>query len=85
MQGTMIWFNVDKGHGFIDTEQGERLYVASDGFVPGELPKPRCKGHVVRFDREADGEEARAVNVSFVTTADPRRARIRSARGGHKL
>ncbi len=85
MQGTMIWFNVDKGHGFINTEQGERLYVALDGFAPGELPEARCKGQAVRFDREGEGDEPRAINVTFVTTADPRRARIRSARGGHKL
>ena len=84
MQGTMIWFNVDKGHGFINTEQGERLYVALDSSHPAKLPEPRCKGQVVRFER-AEGDEPRAVNVTFVTTADPRRARIRSARGGHKL
>ena len=85
MQGTMIWFNVDKGHGFINTEQGERLYVALDGFAPGELPPARCKGQSVRFEREDDVEQPRAVNVSFVTSIDPRRARIRSARGGHRL
>jgi len=85
MQGTMIWFNVDKGHGFINTEQGERLYVALDGFALGEVPQPRCKGQAVHFEREAEGDQPRAVNVTFVTSVDPRRARIRSARGGHKL
>jgi cold shock CspA family protein len=86
MQGTMLWFNVDKGHGFILTEQDERLYVARSGFLPGHQPEPRCKGQEVNFDRQADEANARAVNVSFATpAAAPRRARLRHARGGHSL
>jgi cold shock CspA family protein len=86
MEGTMLWFNVEKGYGYIETEQEERLYVASSGFQPDQEPAPRCKGHAVRFDREVvEGGEARAVNVTFLTTSDPRRARLRRARGGHSL
>ena len=36
MRGTMIWFNADKGHGFIRTEEDERLIVHADGFTDGE-------------------------------------------------
>ncbi|HET8606928.1 MAG TPA: hypothetical protein VFL66_07835 [Gaiellaceae bacterium] len=82
MQGTMLWFNVDKGHGFIRTEEDERLYVARDGFLPDHRPAPRCKGRAVRFDREATGADARAVNVSFVAREEPRRARLHGGRGG---
>jgi cold shock CspA family protein len=85
MQGTMLWFNLDKGHGFIWTEEGERLYVAHDGFLPDHQPEPRCKGRAVSFERETGDGEARAVNVSFVAREEPRRARLRAARGGHKL
>ena len=28
MRGTMVWFNEEKGHGYISTETGERLYVS---------------------------------------------------------
>ena len=81
----MLWFNADKGYGFIRTEHEERLYVDRDGFLPGHEPEPRCKGREVSFERQVSGDETRAVNVSFVAAADPRRARIRSARGGHRL
>ena len=85
MQGTMIWFNEAKGHGFIRTEDDERLYVARSGFLPGQEPRPRCKGHTVTFDREMHDDDAFAANVSFVVQEDPRRARIRSSRGGSRF
>ena len=31
MQGKLIWFNPDKRHGFILTEDGERLRVEESG------------------------------------------------------
>src|SRR5436309_11160875 len=49
MQGTMLWFNADKGHGFIRTEDDERLYVARAGFATDHEPQPRCKGRAVSF------------------------------------
>jgi cold shock CspA family protein len=85
MQGTMLWFNVDKGYGFIRTEDEERLYVARNGFLPDHQPERRCKGREVSFERETSDGDARAVKVSFVTREEPRRARLRSARSGHKL
>ena len=53
MNGTMLWFNAAKGHGFIRTEDGERLLIEADGLaqgrsttpVPGSEPRrrsPRC-------------------------------------------
>jgi cold shock CspA family protein len=86
MQGTMLWFNLDKGYGYIHTEQDERLYVASSGFCAGHQPEPRCKGRQVSFHRQVDEGSAHAVNVSFLApAAAPRRARLRHARGGHSL
>ncbi len=85
MRGTMLWFNVDKGYGFIHTEEDERLYVARNGFLPDHGPVPRCKGRVVTFQREAVEGTMRAVDVAFVTQSDPRRARLRHARGGSPL
>lgn len=86
MQGTMLWFNLDKGYGYIHTEHDERLYVARDGFRVGHQPEPRCKGRKVSFRRQVDDGNARAVNVTFLAPATaPRRARLRHARGGHSL
>jgi cold shock CspA family protein len=85
MQGTMLWFNLDKGYGFIDTEEGERLYVARTGFLPDHEPMQRCKGHTVSFDRQVCEGDTRAVGVSFVTRTEPQRARLRSHRSGRAL
>ena len=86
MHGTMLWFNVDKGYGFIQTEDGERLHVARSGFLPGHEPAPRCKGRPVSFERtDVEEGETRAVGVAFLPDVEPRRARLRHSRGGRSL
>jgi len=86
MQGTIVWFNLDKGHGFIRTEHDERLYVERSGFLPEHSPTERVAGRLVSFDREAAEGEPRAVNVVFPeAAAEPRRARLRHQRGGTAL
>jgi cold shock CspA family protein len=85
MHGTMVWFNVDKGYGFIRTEHDERLYVPRSSFLPGHQPEPRCKGREVSFERQVTETAVTAVNVSFVAAVEPRRARRRHGRGGHAL
>jgi cold shock CspA family protein len=85
MRGKMLWFNLEKGYGFIHTEDEERLYVAENGFLPDHRPPPRCKGRHVSFERTCSDGEPRAVNVAFIAQAEPRRARLHQARGGHPL
>jgi cold shock CspA family protein len=85
MLGTMLWFNLEKGHGFIQTQDGERLYVTDTGFLPGQEPAGRCRGREVTFDRHVAAADPCAVNVSFVEELRPRRARLRASRGGHAL
>jgi cold shock CspA family protein len=85
MQGTIVWFNLDKGFGFIRTEQDERLYVAQSGFAPDHAPTERVAGRDVTFDREDVEGEPRAVNVVFPIVRDARRARLRHQRGGTAL
>jgi cold shock CspA family protein len=85
MHGTMLWFNIDKGYGFIRTEHDERLSVARAGFRAGHEPEPRCKGREVVFAREAGDGEPYATDVCYVAREEPRRARLRSSRGGSKL
>jgi cold shock CspA family protein len=77
MEGTMIWFNPAKRHGFIRTEDGERLRVEEGGFASGPLGD-RCRGTKVTFDRiEAAADEPRAIRVAVVPLEAARRARSR--------
>lgn len=85
MLGSMLWFNPDKGYGFIRTDDDERLYVAASGFLPGHEPERRCRGRSVTFERQVEEGEARAVEVSFVAQPDARRARLRHSSGGRSL
>jgi cold shock CspA family protein len=74
----MLWFNPAKSHGFIRTDDGERLRVDEDGFAAGEPLGERCRGTRVSFDRTADEvEEARAVNVTVLPLFAANRARMR--------
>jgi cold shock CspA family protein len=81
----MLWFNAEKGFGFIQTEDDERLYVARADFLPDQAPTERCKGRLVTFERVVGEGDTRAVNVSFPPDADQRRARPRHSRGGSAL
>jgi cold shock CspA family protein len=81
MEGTMLWFNPAKRHGFVHTDEGERLRVDQEGLATGQLLGARCRGTRVSFDRAADQvEEARAVNVAIVPLIAARRARLRGRR-----
>jgi cold shock CspA family protein len=86
MRGAVIWFNLEKGYGFIRTEDEERLYVARDGFLRGHVPLERCAGRAVTFDRVGAEDDARAIEVAFIPDdGSPRRARLRSARSGVRI
>ena len=86
MDGAMLWFNVEKGYGYIQSEDDERLYVDSSSFLPGHEPKPRCKGLPVTFERQAHDGEPRAVDVAYAgSPPEARRARLRHSRGGSSL
>ncbi len=81
MEGTMLWFNAVKRHGFIRTDDGERLRVDQDGLAAGQLLGDRCRGTRVSFDRAVDRvEEAQAVNVAVMPLFAARRARLRGRR-----
>jgi cold shock CspA family protein len=73
----MLWFNLAKDHGFIRTEEDERLAVAGDGFAPGEKPEGRCAQKAVTFQIETNEGERQARNVVFDKEVAARRARLR--------
>jgi cold shock CspA family protein len=80
MQGTMIWFNPAKQHGYIQTDDGERLRVDETGLESGQVLEERCRGTRVSFDRiVVPPQEPRAVNVAVVPLEAARRARRRGA------
>jgi len=78
--GDMLWFNNEKGHGFIETATGDRLRVEGTDFRNGP-PEGRVAGMSVTFQVTGDGEAARAQDVAFPEDAPPRRARIRRSAG----
>jgi cold shock CspA family protein len=82
MRGQMLWFNATKRHGFIMTDEGERLAVAGDGFVAGEGPEGRCAHRLVKFEVDESNGSRQARNVVFEPELPARRARARGrARG----
>ena len=81
MNGRMIWFNADKQHGYIRTEEGERLLVETTGFAAGFRIPERCRDMPVTFEREERATDVpRAVQVTLVPLDAPRRARMRGRR-----
>lgn len=79
-QGTVKWFNAEKGFGFIERENGDDVFVhfsaiQSDGF------KSLDEGQKVTFDVEQGPRGAQAANVqkllnfqSFIQTGSLCRA-----------
>ena len=81
MEGMILWFNPAKRHGFIRTDDGERLRVDDDGLADGQLLGDGCRGMRVSFDVADDSsEEPRAVNVAALPLFAARRARSRGRR-----
>ncbi len=77
MRGQMLWFNETKNHGFIMTDEGERLRVAGESFAAGQRPQRRCAHKVVTFWIDVRDGGRRAENVVFESEVAPRRARTR--------
>lgn len=74
----MLWFNPAKKHGFIRTDDGERLRVDEGGFAAGHALGDGCRGTRVTFDRVDAPDEGRAVQVAQLPLMAARRARRRS-------
>lgn len=80
-RGELLFFNQERGDGFIRTAEGERLFVERASFLPGEAPEGRCAGTAVEFIRRGtDGGEHlfAAFRVSRIPESPTGRARRRS-------
>ncbi|WJY27547.1 cold-shock protein [Sporosarcina trichiuri] len=61
-QGTVKWFNADKGFGFIEREGGEDVFVHFSA-IQGEGFKSLDEGQSVTFDVEQGQRGLQAANV----------------------
>lgn len=63
MEGTVKWFNAQKGYGFITTEDGKDLFVHYSS-IETEGFKSLQEGDRVRFDLSQGQKGEQATNVS---------------------
>lgn len=61
-QGTVKWFNNDKGYGFISRESGDDVFVHFSA-IQGEGFKSLDEGQKVSFDVEEGDRGLQAFNV----------------------
>ena len=81
MRGKMKWFNEEKDHGYIETDEGERLYIPGTGFAGGKRLTGRCAGLAVEFTIVGAKDERQASECSLVVEETPYRPRRRSRAG----
>jgi len=62
-QGTVKWFNAEKGFGFIEREGGEDVFVHFSA-IQGEGFKSLEEGQEVSFDVEQGARGPQAANVT---------------------
>ncbi|HOP64218.1 MAG TPA: cold shock domain-containing protein [Spirochaetota bacterium] len=64
-QGTVKWFNDQKGFGFITSDKGEDIFVHHSG-INSDGFKTLPEGADVTFDTEQGQKGPRAVNVTVI-------------------
>ena len=62
-QGTVKWFNNDKGYGFISRESGDDVFVHFSA-IQGDGYKTLEEGQAVTFEVEDSDRGPQAVNVN---------------------
>ncbi len=62
-QGTVKWFNDQKGYGFISVEGGKDVFVHHSG-IEGQGFKSLAEGDVVSFEIEQGAKGPSAVRVN---------------------
>jgi cold shock protein len=62
MEGTVKWFNADKGYGFIERDSGEDVFVHFSA-IQGDGFKTLDEGQKVEFDVVSGDRGQQAENV----------------------
>ncbi len=65
MDGTVKWFNADKGYGFIEREEGEDVFVHFSA-IQGDGFKTLDEGQRVDFDVVDGNRGKQAENVTLI-------------------
>ncbi|MCQ2521390.1 MAG: cold-shock protein [Lachnospiraceae bacterium] len=63
MQGTVKWFNAQKGYGFLSTEEGKDVFVHFSAIQNEEGYKTLNEGQAVEFDVVEGAKGPQAANV----------------------
>ena len=63
MQGTVKWFNAQKGYGFISTQEGKDVFVHFSAIQNEEGYKTLNEGQAVEFDIVDGAKGPQAINV----------------------
>lgn len=66
MQGTVKWFNAEKGYGFIEREDGQGDVFVHFSAINAEGYRTLEEGQIVTFDVLEDPKGPRAANVTVV-------------------
>lgn len=66
MQGTVKWFNAEKGYGFIERADGQGDVFVHYSAINGEGYRTLEEGQVVTFDITEDPKGLRASNVTVI-------------------
>lgn len=67
-QGTVRWFNLAKGYGFITADEGDDVFVRFNA-IQAEGLRKLSDGQRVEFVMEADSSGAQASSVRSLTPA----------------
>jgi CspA family cold shock protein len=64
--GTVKWFNVEKGFGFIEVEGEKDIFVHSSAILGNESRKSLDEGQKVQFETEQGPKGLQAIEVSAI-------------------
>ena len=65
-QGTVKWFNAEKGFGFIEIEGEKDVFVHSSAIEGSGLRKSLEEGQKVQFETEKGPRGLQATNVTLI-------------------
>jgi hypothetical protein len=73
LQGTMLWYSLDRDEGVVQRADGVRFPVQGASFAGGIRPEPRCGGTPITF---LVTDEV-ALDIVVTPESEHRRARLR--------